>query len=240
MLAEPITRTTPRPVRRVLTTQHWRQVAFVHWQVDPARVASLLPPGTEPDSFDGATYVGLIAFRMTSVGLLRSPGIPYLGSFPETNVRLYSVDAAGRRGIVFCSMESARLLPALAGRCAGLPYRWSRMSVQGADRRWVYASRRRLGQPVMSSLTVDAGAAVEPTALDDFLTARWGLHVGHAGRLWYWPVEHSAWRLHSARLNSCHDELIPVSGVVLPPDGPSSVLWSPGVRARFGYPRRVG
>jgi hypothetical protein len=241
VLAEPITRTTPRPVRHVLTTQRWREVAFVHWEVDPASVAPLLPAGTEPDTLDGATYVGLVAFQMASVGVLRSPGIPYLGSFPETNVRLYSVDPLGRRGIVFCSMDAARLLPVLAGRCAGLPYRWSRMSVCGADRQWDYTMRRHLGRPVVSSVTVEVGAAAEPSALDDFLTARWGLHFSRAGALWYWPTEHPAWRLHAASLITCDGELVSTAiGWSLLSEGPTSVLWSPGVPARFGYPRRVG
>jgi hypothetical protein len=64
---------------------------------------------TTPDVLCGVTYVGLVAFRMHRVGWLWSPGVPYLGSFPETNVRLYSVDAHGRRGVVFRSMDAGRL-----------------------------------------------------------------------------------------------------------------------------------
>ena len=38
------------------------------------------------------------------------------GSFLETNVRLYSVDEHGRRGVVFRSLEADRLLPVLTAR----------------------------------------------------------------------------------------------------------------------------
>lgn len=125
---EPVTPTAPRPAGRVLFTQGWRDVAFLHWAVDPARVAPLLPPGTRPDEHEGATYVGLVPFRMRRIGLLGTPGLPWLGSFLETNVRLYSVDDQGRRGVVFASLDAERLLPVLAARwVAGLPYLLARM-----------------------------------------------------------------------------------------------------------------
>ncbi len=84
-----------------LLTQVWLDLAFVHWAVPPSAVAPLLPPGVRPDTLHGVTYVGLVAFRMHRVGWFRLPGVPYLGTFPETNVRLYSVDGHGRRGVVF-------------------------------------------------------------------------------------------------------------------------------------------
>jgi hypothetical protein len=61
----------------------------------------LLPAGTRPDLFHGVSYAGVIAFRMHDVGVLGLPALPYLSSFPETNVRLYSVGPDGRRGVVF-------------------------------------------------------------------------------------------------------------------------------------------
>jgi len=35
-------------------------------------------------------------------------GLPYLGSFAETNVRLYSTDEAGRHGVLFRSLDCSR------------------------------------------------------------------------------------------------------------------------------------
>ena len=76
----------------------------------PEVVAPFLPAGVVPDVFDGQTYVGLVPFAMEDIGLLGSPAVPYFGTFLETNVRLYGVDQLGRRGVVFCSLEAARLL----------------------------------------------------------------------------------------------------------------------------------
>ncbi len=53
---------------------------------------------------------------MTGTGFGYGPGV--LGSFLETNVRLYSVDGTGRRGVVFLSLDTPRLDVALAARAA--------------------------------------------------------------------------------------------------------------------------
>src|SRR5215831_2319697 len=151
---EPVTIGAPRPVRRPLLTQQWRDLAFLHWPVDARVAARLLPRGTRPDLFEGTSYVGLVAFRMYRVGWLGLPALPYLESFPETNVRLYSAGPDGRRGVVFLSLDAARLLPVLAGRALfRLPYRWSAMRVRRDGDVVSYASRRRWpGTPARLSM----------------------------------------------------------------------------------------
>ncbi len=237
MLPEPVTPTTPRPVTRTLFTQGWRDLAFLHWAVDPDLVAPHLPAGTRPDTVDGATHVGLIPFRMRRIGFFGLPGLPYLGSFAETNVRLYSVDEAGRRGVVFASLEADRLLPVLAARwVARLPYVFARMRVtpDGDLRR--YTSLRRWPGPrtAHSAITVRVGEAIaDPGPLERHLTSRWGLHEPFLGRTAYWPNEHPEWSLHRAELVELDESLTAAAG--LPMTGaPDSVLFSPGVDVRFG------
>src|SRR5215472_16305268 len=126
----------------------WRDLAFLHWPVDTGAAARLMPPGARPDLLHGVSYAGLIAFRMHDVGVPGLPALPYLGSFPETNVRLYSVGPDGRRGVVFCSLDAARLLPVLTGQAAvRLPYRWSRMAIRRRGDVISYACRRCWPRP---------------------------------------------------------------------------------------------
>src|SRR5664279_4836085 len=91
-----------------IMTQSWCDLAFLHWFVPPAQVAQYLPAGSTPDlvpegQFRGLTPVALVPFRMVGAGFGSGPAVPYFGTFWETNVRLYSIDATGTHGIVFCS-----------------------------------------------------------------------------------------------------------------------------------------
>lgn len=240
--AEPVTTTTPRPLRHVLLTQAWCEVTFLHWAVDPDDVAPLLPRGVFPDVFDGATYVGLVPFRMRAAGLFRGPGVPYFGDFAETNVRLYSVDETGRRGVVFRSLESTRLATVLGARQLGVPYTWARMRVAHAGNVWSYTSTRRWPAPrgarcrVMVRVRAPLAA---PDPLERFLTARWGLHLSQFGHSAYWPNEHAEWPLHAAELLAFDDDLVAAAGLPQINRPPVSVLFSPGVRAHFGTPTRI-
>ena len=239
---EAITVDAPRPIARPLLTQSWLDLAFVHWALDPRDVAGLLPAGTVPDTLDGATYVGLVAFRMHRVGWFRLPGIPYLGTFPETNVRLYSVDERGRRGVVFRSLDASRLVPVVTARVAvGLPYMWSGMSVRPDGDTMTYTSSRRWPGPhgAHSRITVRIGRRLtEPTELEHFLTARWGMHLARSGRLRYLPNAHPRWPLRRADLIECDQDLVAAAGLPEPVGDPVSVLYSPGVSVRFGRAER--
>ena len=222
--------------------QQWRDLAFLHWPVEPDAVGPLLPPGVEPDTLGGATYVGLVPLRMSGVGLPVGPGVPYLGTFPETNVRLYSVDPAGRHGVVFVSLEAGRLLTVLAARVAyRLPYCWARMRYGRQGDVVRYRTRRRWPGPLGAGgrVAVRVGEPIaDPSPLEHFVTARWGLHA-RRGRHTVWiPNEHRRWPLHRADLLDLADDLVAAAGVTVS-GPPVSVLWSPGVRATFGATRRL-
>ncbi|MBI9115747.1 YqjF family protein [Sanguibacter suaedae] len=226
-------------------TQRWEDLTFIHWRVDPALVAPLLPRGTTPDLFDGATYVGLVPFRLADAGVGRGPAVPWLGTFAETNVRLYSVDASGQRGVVFRSLEAARLAVVLAARVGfGLPYTWARMRIDRTPTTITYTTARRLPGPrgAGGRVVVEPGERItEPDTLAHFLTARWGLHTRHLGRLLFVPNDHEPWPLHHARVTHLDDSLVAAAGLPgLVDRAPDSVLWSPGVRTVFGTPRRAG
>ncbi|GAA3695199.1 DUF2071 domain-containing protein [Microlunatus aurantiacus] len=237
---EPVTPLTSRPLRRTLLSQFWADLCFLHWPVDPGLVAPLLPAGTRPDTLDGMTYVGLIGFRMVGLGLFRGPGLPWVGTFAETNVRLYSVDGHGRRGVVFRSLDATRLLAVLTARVTlRLPYAWSRMSVERHDDEITYRCRRRWPEPrgAASTMRIRVGQPVDrPTPLDHFLTARWGLHTAIGRRTVHLPNAHPTWPLWTADLLELDDQLVAAGGLPAPVGPPVSVRYSPGVPVTFGSP----
>ena len=228
----------PRPVT---FAQFWSDLTFIHWPVRPEDVAHLYPPGARPDVFaDGMTYVGLIPFTMRRTTLGASLPLPYFGTFHETNIRLYSTDDAGRHGVLFRSLETARLavVPAVRGSL-GVPYTWARMRVERCGDRITYDSQRRWPRRgLRSSVTAVVGDEVKPSPLDIWLTSRWGAHTRKAGRTWWVPNEHGPWPLYSAEVVELADDLVAAAGVEVAGER-LPARFSPGVHARFGRPSLV-
>ncbi|MEO3937228.1 DUF2071 domain-containing protein [Dermatophilaceae bacterium Soc4.6] len=262
---------TPRPVLAQgpplptpqIMSQWWRDICFAHWSIDPARIAPMLPRGVRPDLHDGRAWVGLIPFRMVDAGVLTGPPVPWLGTFLEMNVRTYTVDDHGRHGVYFCSLEAQRLA-VVAGALGSfdVPYRWARMTYEqqpygaapvGPGSTLTYTSRRigpRLGagsgrvrgSAAHSRMSVAVGDSVpEPSELDLFLTARFGLHTSLLAQPLWVPNTHGPWPLHRAELLDLDDTLLAAAGFPdLAATPPQSVLCSPtGVRTTFGLPQRV-
>src|SRR4051794_27428353 len=211
--------------------QHWRNLSFRHWAVQPASIAHLYPPGTEPDTFEGSSFVGVVPFQMS-----------LLGTFLETNIRLYSVDRTGRRGVFFLSLDTNRLAMVAAGRLLfGVPYPWARMDYrENGDRRAYRSTLRWRGVTASSSVEVQIADPMECGPLEHFLTARWGAHTVRVGRTWYVPNEHPVWALRRAELIDFSDDgllaSVGLGEVSLRP--PDHLAFSDGVAARFGLPVR--
>ena len=237
--------TCPEPVRRPVMVQRWNDLVFLHWRYDTDAVQRLLPAGVEVDAFDGSAWVALVPFHMDGLGL-GVPGLaplPYVGSFPEVNVRTY-VRAAGRVGVWFFSLDVDRLLPAVVARSVySLPYfsgaaqhlRAGDVVASRVERRWP-----RSNAGVGTEIAVRTRDPIDPNdPLARFLTARWGLiTTSRRGRLRYAPVDHQQWDLHRAEVLSLDDHLVTAAGLPAA-QGPPHVMWSPGVDVRVGRPVRL-
>jgi uncharacterized protein YqjF (DUF2071 family) len=239
-VTEPISPTTPPLAGRAVASQRWSKVTFLHWRVAASVVAPLLPEGIAPDEHDGSSWVGLIAFQLDRATLFGSPPVPYFGSFAEVNVRLYGVDSAGRRGVVFRSLEASRLAAVLAARAAfSIPYFWSRTSLAESDGVVDYRADRHVGAGA-TRIRVRPGSPVQPDATAAFLTARWALFTRRLGRTILLPNAHEPWPLREAHVLDLDDSLTAEAGLPGVTSGPpDSVLYSEGVTTRFGQARVV-
>jgi uncharacterized protein YqjF (DUF2071 family) len=229
--------------------QRWERLTFLHWAVEPGLVRRLLPPGLEPDLFDGAAWVGLIPFRLT-VGLPWMPRVPYVSSFLEANVRTYVRGPDGDRGIWFLSLDAERLgAVVIARRGYRLPYVWARMRQGETNGTIVYESRRRWpGHEAPSfRIAVAPEAPIPPAELSErerFLTCRWRLYTptplelppsgfGFAAT----QVDHPPWPIRRARVVELRQELTAAAGLEV--KGPPLVHFSAGVEVRFDRRRGV-
>jgi uncharacterized protein len=231
---------TPPPLLGpVLLAQTWADMVFAHWPVAPASVRGLFPDGTRPDTFDGQTYVGIVGFAILST---RLGGVLAIGSTYELNVRLYSVDSQRRQGVVFLSMDVTRPDMVLVARALPrLPYLWSHVeSVRPNPAVAGFRLRRHIPSRLAARIEIDVELPVDhPSALEVFLTARWGLHTRTTlGTIWI-PIAHPPFPLHRASLRHADHALLTAAGVPAPTEAPVGVLWSPGLDARVGRPARV-
>jgi len=234
---EPVSAAAPPLDGRSVASQRWSNLVFLHWRVDARAVAPLLPAGLRPDEFDGSSWVGLIPFVLDRATVFGSPPVAYFGSFVEVNVRLYAVDELGRRGVVFVTLDAARLAAVLAARALfSLPYVWSRTRLERDGDRFAYSARRHLDHALGTRIVARAtDVPVEGDALADFLTARWALFTRVRGRTVRLRNHHAPWPVFRAELLELDDTLLGAAGFAgLADRAPDSVLYSPGVTTRFG------
>ena len=85
------------PIGRPIMIQRWTDVVFLHWSYEPAVVQRLLPAGVTVDQLDGRAWVGLVPFRMERLGFPGLAPLPFVGTFPEVNVRTYVRAGVGGR-----------------------------------------------------------------------------------------------------------------------------------------------
>ena len=229
---------SPPRVARPALEQDWLELSFLHWSFPPHSVAVLLPPGVRIDTFDGDAWVGLVLFRLRIV-LRTGLTLPWLCSFPETNVRTYVVGPDGERGIWFFSLDCARLVAAWAGRMTyRLPFHHAVMGMDCGDGVRRYRSRRlpRTGAKSSGcSATVHIGEAIarsRVTSLQAFLTERWRLYTRAEGGIATAHVEHPPWRLHHAVATDVDAGLLAACGLPYP-EGSPLALAADSVHARL-------
>ena len=231
------------PVKRAVMVQTWENLVYLHWAYEPEQVQSLLPEGLLVDTFAGNAYVGLIPFQMRGIGVPHLPVVPYLGTFPEVNVRTYVI-RNGIPGVWFFSLDINRMLPTFVARTTySLPYCFGKVShgVQQVDntsvvetlvqRRWPH------GVEASTELRVEVGNKIDvPSDFEHFLSARWGLYSQTLRKkIRYAPVSHEPWPLHRATALHVDDSLVQAAGLPAP-TGEVHALFSPGVSVRVGLP----
>lgn len=202
-LLETAHRPWPLPTAPWSITMRWEELLFLHWRWPAAALQRLLPAGVAIETFDGSAWLGVVPFRMAATRFRRWPRLPTAHTFPELNVRTY-VQACGRRGVWFFSLDAASVLAVLGARWSfGLPYFHARMRCDRQGDRVVYRSERRdrRGPPASFAASWRAGGTAGPArpgTLEHFLTERYCLFARRRGRLLRGDIAHAPWQLAPA------------------------------------------
>lgn len=228
--------TCPHRIDRPVMRQEWRNLLFVHGRVDGDVLRSLLPAGVEVDEFDGSGWVSYVPFTMRDIAFGPLPPVPYLGTFPEVNIRTY-VRHNGVPYVWFFSLDIPRLLPVAVARTAfALPYMFSKVAHR-YENNTVTTTTRRHGVNAGARTEAHIGEAIVGDDLDVFLTARWGLLAATRRWLVEAKIDHAPWQLRRADLTRFDERLSAPAG--LPQWGPERCTFSEGLPVTIGLPHRV-
>jgi uncharacterized protein len=232
---------SPDAVAPAAVVQRWEALTFLHWRYPPEVVQALLPTGLEVDTFDGDAWVAVVPFRMVKVRPPWAPPVPWLTTFPETNLRTYVRDGAGGTGVWFWTLDITRLAGvAVARTWFRVPYTWASMRmVAGPAGAGYHSVRRWPDRGPHLDVAVEVGAPVRADALLQFLTNRWRAYTTRRdGSIAFGPVAHEPWPLFEATAANLSESLTTAVGLPAP-IGPPLVHYSPGVSARVGSLRSV-
>ncbi len=194
------------PTSAAVGYQRWAELLFLHWLVEPQRVQATLPPGLRVDTWRGRAFVGVVPFFMERIRPAFLPPVPGLSWFHELNVRTYVVDAAGRPGVWFYSLDCDQPIAVwLARRLFHLPYRHAMFRSRRTDGAIAYecevtgqasAHRFEWKRP-------DTGTENVPGSLEFFLLERYRLFSADArGNLHSGRVHHAPYRVSVPVLGS--------------------------------------
>lgn len=222
--------------------QDWSSLLFLHWEAQEADLAALLPEGLVVDTFEGRAYVGIVLFTMSGIRYRCMPPIPGHTAFHETNLRTY-VRHKGTPGVWFFSLEAAnRTAVRVARRRYGLPYHFSRMTVDAQPDSVTYRCERLWPEPLpgcveaSSSLGEPLGHALAGS-LDHFLIERYRLFALRGGTLRSLEVRHSPYPLREVRRVSVNESLSAAGGLRL--SGEPLAHFSDGVSTHILPMRQV-
>lgn len=228
--------------------QIWRHLGFLHWPVDRAAIARLLPPGLEPDTFDGVAYVGLVPF---TIPLSRTAGValPIAPKFHELNLRTYVHRNGNSPGVWFFSLDAASRLAVAGARLTyRLPYFHARMSMtvtgDSANPTIAYESRRCARTDNAAEFRgryrpTGPVAAAAPGSLEFFLAERYLLYAWTGRSLREARVHHAPYPLQPASVADLGETMTGAAGLPQTVGPPVHVHYAREVDVHIFRPHRV-
>jgi len=180
--------------KRFLTAE-WNNLLMLNYAVDPSLLQSLVPAGTELDTFEGKTYISLVGFEFNRTRVLGF-AIPFHQNFEEVNLRFY-VRRGPKRGVVFIRELVPRYAVAAIARwafnenysCVPMSHR---VEAGSAEYTWSGGCAMRIETEGESFLPSEG-------SLSQFITEHyWGYATQKGGGCLEYEVQHPPWMVWNA------------------------------------------
>ena len=225
----------PMPSRKHTLSQEWRNLTFMHWEVDIVKLQAHLPAGLEVDTYDGKAYVGIVPFVMKNVRPTWFFSTPFVSTFHEFNIRTY-VTKDGIPGVYFLTLEAKSMVTcSYAPKAYGLPYRYAKGKVRKHGNNIHWNSSRDNGKLNLVGSTEITGEQTQAKSgtLEEFLFERYSLYTNKNGKVMRGYTHHKKWDFQDAKVTVTENSLTKSFDLgiknLLEPD---FVHFSPGVRVR--------
>jgi uncharacterized protein YqjF (DUF2071 family) len=188
----------PLPSKPWIVKQSWRNLLFLHWEIDSSWLKQFIPQGLELDLFEDRAWLGVVPFQIDGIGRRDLPSPAWLCSFPEFNLRTYVTDGS-KRGVWFFSLDIPNPLAVWAARTFyHLPYHYARMRLTQSDGKTnMFVQRgRRSFQVAYQGLEP---MTAQPGSFEHWATERYCLYSQDLfGGLHRAEIHHRPWPLYSA------------------------------------------
>ncbi|MDA0347288.1 MAG: DUF2071 domain-containing protein [Verrucomicrobia bacterium] len=191
----------PLPEGSWLLSQRWLNLAFIHWEIDPAQLRSKIPAQLEIDLFEGKAWIGIVPFDMKGVTFRGLPPVSAFSDFPEINVRTY-VECEGKKGVWFFSLDVPKQFAVWTARTFfHLPYRRAKVEVieQGQS---VYYSHHMKHCAFEATYKPTQTHQWDKNSFETWATERYCLYCqSKRGQLYRTEVHHPQWPLEKAEIS---------------------------------------
>lgn len=221
---------------KIIGSQSWRQLLFLHWRMPAARIQAVLPKGLTVQTYDGDAWLAVVPFSMEKIRPWWSPPMPGISWFLETNVRTYVQHDNGQTGVWFLSLDANhRLAVTIAQKFWHLNYRSATMTLRESKAGISYSgSCRNVNADYSIECRVPENSLLRTAvegSLEHFLLERYHLFAQKPdGSYLVGQVHHAPYQYHNVERLNCRQTLTHSHGLPINADSlPDHVAWSPGV-----------
>ncbi|MFD1029993.1 YqjF family protein [Metaplanococcus flavidus] len=199
-----------------MMTQTWRDLLFLHWPVDPAKIRYYVPAELELDLYDNQAWVGIVLFKAKGTRPRFLPPIPGSANFLEVNVRTY-VKYKNRSGVYFFSLDAdSKMAVEIASFANFLPYRKAKMALRKKPNKILFKSRTvekaMPSEKISLKYSISEEQAVS-TNLEQWLTERYCLWTKPGQHLLRLDIEHDSWKLKYIKGRIIENTMAPYLGI---------------------------